>query len=117
MARTGMCLVFLAMLALHACKSQQASTSTMKGDSAGAPPSSGAGYYKEEPHDGRLYVFGTPAAHDTFEKSKMTPQVAKTYIGSGPSGETVVLEADAKNPELQERLRGEFSRRHSVALQ
>jgi hypothetical protein len=65
----------------------------------------------------RFYVFGAPTAHDNFEKSKMTPSVAKTYIGSGPSGESVVLEADAKNPELQERLRRECNRRRNLALQ
>ena len=60
---------------------------------------------------------GTQASHDNFQMSKQTPQVAKTFIGSGPSGETVVLEADAKGTDLQNRLRQEFNRRHSLILQ
>lgn len=111
-----MALVALTITGLWACKSQESSIPSMKGDSKVLPPAVSEGYYMEEQHQERLYVFGTQAAHDTFEKSKLTPQITKTYIGQGPSGQSVVLEADAKSTDLQERLRGEFNRRHNLDL-
>jgi hypothetical protein len=73
-------------------------------------------FYAEESSKGRTYVFGTEKAHERFKASGEVPGVAKTYIGAGANGESVVLEADAKNPALQERLKAEFNRRHRTPL-
>ena len=37
---------------------------------------------------------------------------AKTHIGAGPKGETVVIEIDKKNPAMQRRLWSEFKNKH-----
>lgn len=112
MKTIAFCLALPILASLSACKSQEQPTSPMKAEGSVAPAASG--FYKEGTYKGRLYVFGTPAAYDNFEKSNTTPQLTKTYIGAGPSGESVVLEADAKTTDLQERLRGEFNRRHNL---
>ena len=73
------------------------------------------GYYAEEEHDGRWYVFGNQKTHEQFAKTRSI-QVAKTFIGDGPDGSTVVFEAKDKLPEMTERLIATFSERHGVAL-
>jgi hypothetical protein len=78
---------------------------------------SGSGYYAEETHQGRIYVLGTEKAHQVLTESQQPPQIAKTYIGAGPGGLTVVLEADSKSSDLQERLRSQYESRHGVKLQ
>ena len=75
-----------------------------------------AEFYAEESVNGRVYVFGTEKAHQGFKASKQTPAICATFIGAGSSGETVVLEADAKSPQLQTRLKAEFNRRHGPRL-
>lgn len=73
------------------------------------------GYYAEEQHDGRWYVFGNQKTHEQFARTKSI-QVAKTFIGDGPDGATVVFEAKDKLPEMTDRLVATFSERHGVAL-
>lgn len=79
-------------------------------------PAPASGYYAEESHKGRLYVFGTEKAHAQMKESGHAPQIAKTFIGAGPDGQTLVLEADAKSNDLQERLKAQYQSRHGVQL-
>jgi curli biogenesis system outer membrane secretion channel CsgG len=102
----------LATLLACASKSSSAPMASEKVESKG----SSADYYAEESFKGRTYVFGTEKSHQAFQSAKQTPGVNVTYIGDGPSDETVVLEADAKAAQLQERLKAEFNRRHGTRL-
>jgi hypothetical protein len=91
------------------------------GSEAAAPAKSmmakdSGGYYAEETYKGRLYVLGTEKAHKALTQSQQTPHIAKTYIGAGPDGQTLVLEADSKTNELQERLKSQYESRHGVKL-
>lgn len=52
---------------------------------------------------GRLYVVGSKASSEKFAAHGHMPY-AKTVLGAGPSGETVVFEIDKKDPSLAERL-------------
>ena len=74
-----------------------------------------ANYYAEELANGRTYVIGSEASLQMFKASGELP-LTQMFIGKGPNGETVVLEADAKDPGLQARLRREFESRHNVSL-
>jgi len=65
---------------------------------------------------GRYYVLGTEKAHKALRESQQTPPIAKTYVGAGPDGTTLVLEADAKSNDLQERLKTQYESRHGVRL-
>ena len=108
------CLVSLGLLILAGCASSDAGSGTA------APgmmaKESGAGYYAEETHKGRVYVLGTEKAHKALTGSQQTPHIAKTYIGAGPDGQTVVLEADPKSNDLQERLKTQYESKHGVKL-
>jgi hypothetical protein len=53
--------------------------------------------------DGRIYVLGTDATRDKFIKNGHIPY-AKTVLGAGPNGETIIYEIDKDNPELTEKL-------------
>jgi hypothetical protein len=75
-----------------------------------------AGFYAEESYKARLYVFGTEKALKSFKENEQVPTIAKTYIGAGPEGQTVVLEADAKTNDLQERLKVQYESRHGSKL-
>jgi hypothetical protein len=105
-----------ALLLLGACRGSSPQPTSMKGESPVPSAATTQIFYAEELVDGRIYVFGTIGAHEAFKKSHQKPNIAKTYIGAGAAGETVVLEADAKSPDLQERLRNEFNRRYSLHL-
>ena len=61
-------------------------------------------------------MFGTEKSHKSFKDTEQVPIIAKTFIGAGPDGQTVVFEADAKASELQDRLRSQFESRHGVKL-
>lgn len=74
------------------------------------------GYYAEESYQGRLYVFGTPKVHQTFKDTQQVSHIAKTYIGVGPEGQSVVLEADSKTSDLQQRLKADYEGRHHTKL-
>jgi hypothetical protein len=78
---------------------------------------SSAGFYAEGAHKGRLYVFGTEKAHKAFSESQQVSNITKAFIGAGPDGQTVVLEADAKTSELQERLKFQYEAKHGSKLQ
>jgi hypothetical protein len=73
------------------------------------------GYYAEEQNDGRYYVFGNEKTHKAFATSPSI-QVAKTFIGQGPGGATVVFEAKDKLPEMTDRLVKTFSEKHGVSF-
>jgi len=51
----------------------------------------------------RIYVIGNPKTRDFFVEHKMLP-LTKTVLGAGPGGETVVFEADKKDPKFAEKL-------------
>ncbi len=70
-----------------------------------------AAFYKELEHEGRIYVFGTSKTWNGFAATHEIPYCV-TFIGGGPGGKTVKLEADAKELALQNRLRREFEKRH-----
>ena len=109
----GVCCGFLAGCAVQ--EGPSVTTDKTAAVSATAQTSAASGFYSEKEHNGRLYVFGT---EKTLTASRETPQIsyAKTFIGAGPGGKTVVVEADSKDPALQERLIAEFSRRHGLQL-
>ena len=73
------------------------------------------GYYAEEEYDGRWYVFGNEKTHAQFANTHSI-QIARTFIGEGPGGATVVFEAKDKLPEMTDRLVATFSERHGLAL-
>ena len=67
--------------------------------------------YREFRHDGRIYVLSRPATIDSFLLSKEVPYRV-TRIGAGPGGETVVFEADAKDPFLSDALIAMYKAKH-----
>ncbi|MCG3135547.1 MAG: hypothetical protein HMLKMBBP_03254 [Planctomycetes bacterium] len=73
------------------------------------------GYYAEEQANGRFYVFGQKKTHEQFASVKGI-QVSKSFIGAGPGGATVVVEAKDKLPEMTDRLVATFAQRHGVTL-
>jgi hypothetical protein len=85
---------------------------TQKAPEVKAPGS----FYAEESYKGRYYVFGTEKAHKTFQDSQMVPTITKVFIGAGPEGQTLVLEADPKANDLQNRLKSDYETRHSTKL-
>lgn len=64
--------------------------------------SKGDNYFVYKVH-GRYYVVGNEATRDKLVKNGHIPY-AKTILGAGPNGETVVFEIDKKEPELTEKL-------------
>jgi hypothetical protein len=78
---------------------------------------SAAGFYAEGTHKGRLYFFGTEKAQKAFTDSQQVPNISKAFIGAGPEGQTVVLEADPKSSELQDRLKVQYEAKHGSKLQ
>ncbi len=74
------------------------------------------GYYAEEQRDGRIYVFGAKKSHEAF-KAGAGLEVSKRFIGAGPGGETVILEAKDKLPEMTARLIATFSKNHGISLE
>ncbi|MBN2792915.1 MAG: hypothetical protein JXQ81_10440 [Desulfuromonadales bacterium] len=56
---------------------------------------------------GRLYVIGDAEMKQSFAANGHMPY-AKTILGAGPAGETVVYQIDPKNPELENRLMKKF---------
>ena len=72
-----------------------------------------ANFYAEAEHDGRLYVFGTSKVYNQFQSTKEMPY-GVTFIGAGPNGQTVKLEADSKDIALENRVRKEYEKRHGA---
>ena len=70
-----------------------------------------AAFYAEQEFEGRLYVFGTSKAYSQFQATKEMPY-GVTFIGQGPDGCTVKIEADAKEYALENRVRREYEKRH-----
>jgi hypothetical protein len=68
-------------------------------------------FYREIPHDGRLYVVGSENSFKSFLDTGHMPYT-RTLIGAGPNSETVVLEIDKKNEALVERLMAQYQARH-----
>jgi len=113
---TGTLVGWLTGCTMHdASKPPEAAKAEARQAAASAPAGMASGFYQEKEHNGRLYVFGTEKA---FQAGKEAPDFAysKTFVGAGPGGKTVVVEADSKDLALQNRLIAEFSRRHSVSL-
>jgi hypothetical protein len=110
------CTASLGLLILAGCVSSDAGTKSAAPEKTMMAKETGSGYYAEETHNGRIYVLGTEKAHKALTGSQQAPQIAKTYIGAGPGGQTVVLEADSKSSELQQRLKTQYESRHGVKL-
>ena len=68
-------------------------------------------FYAEQEYEGRLYVFGTSKSYNQFQSTREMPY-GVTYVGQGPDGCTVKLEADAKDYALENRVRREYEKRH-----
>jgi len=98
------------------CSSKPSSSAPAAPEKPAAMAKESGGFYAEESYKGRLYVFGTEKAHKAFKDTQQVPHIAKTYIGAGPEGQSVVLEADAKAMDLQDRLKAEYEGRHSTKL-
>jgi hypothetical protein len=73
----------------------------------------GLGGYEEFSHDGRIYVLSRAETIASF-KATHEVQYGVTKIGKGPKGETVVVEADAKDPWLQNTLWTIFKERRGM---
>ena len=67
--------------------------------------------YFEHRQEGRIYVLGSAGSDSKFLENGHLPY-AQTMIGAGPASETVVIEIDKKDPELQVRLWREFRDRN-----
>jgi len=104
------------LLFVAGCSSSKPESGAASSEKSMMAKESGTGYYAEVPHKGRIYVVGTEKAQKALTQSEQTPSIAKTYIGAGPDGQTLVLEADAKSNELQERLKTQYESRHGVKL-
>ncbi len=106
----------VALTVLAGCNSSEPAPSPTPSDKPAAMAKDSGGYYAEETYKGRLYVFGTEKAHQAFKDSHQVPHIAKSYIGAGPEGQSVVLEAEAKTTDLQDRLKAGYESRHNAKL-
>jgi len=104
------------LLFVAGCSSSKSESGSTSSEKTMMAKESASGYYAEVPYKGRIYVVGTEKAQQALSESQQTPHIAKTYIGAGPDGQTLVLEADAKCNELQERLKTQYESRHGVKL-
>ena len=68
-------------------------------------------YYSEIEYDARTYIVGSIASKFKFMKLPHFPY-AKTLVGAGAQGQTVVVEIDKKNSHMQERLWKEYKARN-----
>jgi hypothetical protein len=55
-----------------------------------------------------VFVIGDKKMSEKFEAHKHLPY-ARTILGAGPNGETVIFQVDKKNPALTERIQSVFS--------
>lgn len=101
-----------ALFALPACACPGADEKSVK--TAGTVFSD-PGHYAERQHDGRIYVIGDAKTEEKFDRSPGL-QLSRTFIGAGPSGQTVVFEAKDKVPEMTTRLIDAFNARYGTAL-
>lgn len=108
--------VVVTLAVLAGCKSSAPASSSSSSDKPVAMAKETGGFYQEEAYKGRLYVLGTEKACKAFKETQQVPPIAKTYIGAGPDGQSVVLEADAKTTDLQDRLKAEYEARHNAKL-
>jgi hypothetical protein len=74
-----------------------------------------AKFYAEVEHEGRIYVIGKSASLNAFNLTHEIPY-SQTFIGRGPGGKTVIIEAEAKEAGLQARLRRTFEAKHDLTL-
>lgn len=71
--------------------------------------------YVEKEHNGRIYVIGNEETAKKLEDNGHIPY-AKTFIGKGPGGKTVVVEIDKDNPELTGQLLAKFNKKHNLDI-
>lgn len=69
--------------------------------------------YEEFTHDGRIYVLSRRETIANFKQTHEV-QIGKTLIGRGPKGETVVVEADAKEAWLDQTLWKMYCENHGL---
>lgn len=79
--------------------------------SAGAAGATATADYFEHRDGNRIYVLGSVGSDAKFQEDGHIP-IADTRVGGGPAGETVVIEANSKDPALAARLWAEFKARH-----
>ena len=120
MPRSIMIIASCCVLPLFGCSHQDATVMATPQNRGGAtaqnaPVAQSSTYYNEVEYDGRIYVFGN---EKTYNECKDKPHFSyrKVFVGGGPEGKTVVIEADQKDQALQECLIKEFSGRHKVNL-
>jgi len=117
MANFGrMALALAATVVLASCSGGEKSSMSAGGGEAAAAKPAAATYYAEESVKGRTYVFATDKSFQRYKSTGEVPGVAVTFISAGSNGETVVLEADGKDPSVQERAKTEYNRRHTPKL-
>jgi hypothetical protein len=109
-------LASFSLVILAGCGSSGSGSGTPAPEKSMMAKDAAGGYYAEENYKGRIYVLGTEKAHKALKESQQTPHIAKTYIAAGPDGQSVILEADAKSNELQERLKSQYEARHGIKL-
>lgn len=102
---------FAALLLVTGCATGQKahmdhSTAAMKTMPSGLVDMEGNNYFVWE-KAGRIYVLGQETTNQSFVENFHLPY-ARTLLGAGPNGETVVFEIDKKNPQLADRLEQAF---------
>lgn len=105
----------IALIALFAgCtpppESQEPMSTTPMADAVATHPSTSMRYYEKEV-DGRLFVIGKEETLQRLNDNGHIPY-AKTLIGEGPNGKTLVVEIDKKDPALQANLLAMYRAKH-----
>ena len=92
------------LLLLGGCRTQSNDAQDPAGGSpAEVTTAADANWWAEEAHEGRIYIIGNKATHESFKKNGHMPYT-RTKIGKGPRGETLVFEVDKENPALTDWL-------------
>ncbi|MCM8541992.1 MAG: hypothetical protein NE328_17110, partial [Lentisphaeraceae bacterium] len=68
--------------------------------------------YYERYHDGRVYIMGSLATLESFQKTHHLA-LTKTYIGEGANGETVVIEESKDDATHATSLWAMYKKKHN----
>ncbi len=98
------CFVLTACLLISGCSGKAA-----KEESVSRQIVSKDGNFFVWQHAGRHYVLGSDASNKKFASTHVIP-IAKTHLGAGPAGETVVFELDKKDASYVERLKETYEK-------
>lgn len=98
-------LPLIGLLIFTGCDTVQSGDS---GDSASSD------FYVME-HDGRTYVLGSAESAAKFNAQKHIPY-AKSFIGKGPKGNTLIFEISKDDDALLERLMSTYNAQYGTSL-